>query len=1058
MVLDRTVSSAKTLQLKITQDGETAHVWVQRPGQIRWEDSPTQYRIAHGSKLWRIDEETNTAHTGQTDWYDESKGGVDLLSLIGVEGKEAARFREVKPGETISRQGKRCEVFRMQTQAAKRLIEIEAIAEVASGELQTLAVWPQGNRQAAPIVELALVARDEAVDESKFQVAKSLSEDGRLGKLTDSQGIVTLKPVLGRRWTPVCRQMLLKPGDWLRTDVRGANAATVALTSQYRIIAGPGTLLELKTPHQIRLMGGEVQITGDASAEKPLELLGPKAGKTLALAAGQTGMYRIDRQGEFQKLKQKPQWLAGYDGSSTNEALGSLIAKVDGRDVPLSVGYHKVKVEIRDQIARTTIEESFINRTGSTLEGTFHFPLPQDASISGFGMWIKGELIEADVVEKQRAREIYETILREKRDPGLLEWSGGNIFKARVYPIPAHAEKRIRIEYTQVLPLRAGRYRYSYGLRSELLRKTPLKELSLEVQISSALPIKSIDCPTHRVRSQLAAHAAKIEFSAQEYTPERDFEIVCEVDSRQTDVVMIPHRRGEEGYFLVQLTPPGAEGHWQREILPDGKPLELLVVCDTSASMNGEKRRQQAEFVASLLAAIGPDDKINLAVCDVDCQWYAKKAKPFDQETKNKVQGWLADRISLGWTNLDRMTESVLKQLGKDTHVVYVGDGIVTADNPDPQEFVNRLKRLTDKKRTGTFHAVSVGNSFESSVLKALAQIGGGSLRQIGGEQTPQKMAFELLNEIAQPGLKDLKVEFRGLSSRGGLSRKASQSRRRHTANYHRTLLAPRQKPDGRNSHQRPKRSGETVRFASRVSLADAEAGNSFIPRLWARAHLDHLLAEGSSPFIKDQIIGLSEEFHIITPYTSLLVLESDADRERFGVKRRFEMRDGERFFAQGRDQSQTELLQQQMKLAGDWRLNLRRKILAQFARLGRNTQLFQQVEQNLRGWGRHSGLVTLADSTLPMSSPAAEESTPNFAGGMGGFGGGEGFELESLKDSLSTMPGKEEFAARELEQDREMLGDEWDFKGGKREKGLKNSTAGGKNSAFGMPKPQAIF
>ena len=71
-------------------------------------------------------------------------------------------------------------------------------------------------------------------------------------------------------------------------------------------------------------------------------------------------------------------------------------------------------------------------------------------------MWIGDQLVEADVVEKQRAREIYETILRERRDPGLLEWAGGNIFKARVFPIPADSEKRITITYTQVLPLRGN--------------------------------------------------------------------------------------------------------------------------------------------------------------------------------------------------------------------------------------------------------------------------------------------------------------------------------------------------------------------------------------------------------------------------------------------------------------------------------------------------------------------------------------------------------------------------------------------------------------------------
>ena len=231
----------------------------------------------------------------------------------------------------------------------------------------------------------------------------------------------------------------------------------------------------------MRLIGGEVQIRGSAGADDEFELLGPdEKAEAVTAKAGETVLYRLVKSDDRLTLKtieKKPVWLAGYEGSSNNESIGSLIANIDGRSVPLTVGFHKVKVEIRDQIARTTIEESFVNRTRTRLEGVFHFPLPQDASISGFGMWIGGELIEADVVEKQRAREIYETILREKRDPGLLEWTGGNIFKARVFPIEPQSEKRIKIVYTQVLPLRANQYRYSYGLRSELLQKTPVREL-----------------------------------------------------------------------------------------------------------------------------------------------------------------------------------------------------------------------------------------------------------------------------------------------------------------------------------------------------------------------------------------------------------------------------------------------------------------------------------------------------------------------------------------------------------------------------------------------------
>ncbi len=105
------------------------------------------------------------------------------------------------------------------------------------------------------------------------------------------------------------------------------------------------------------------------------------------------------------------------------------------------------------------------------------------------------------------------------------------------------------------------------------------------------------------------------------------------------------------------------------------------------------------------------------------------------------------------------------------------------------------------------------------------------------------------------------------------------------------------------------KRGSESVRYAAKINFKDAEEGNSFIPRLWARSHLDQLLARGRSQSIQDEIIGLSEEFHIITPLYFAPGIESDADRERFAVKRRVEMRDGERFFAEGKKMRITNLL-----------------------------------------------------------------------------------------------------------------------------------------------------
>lgn len=773
----------------------------------------------------------------------------------------------------------------------------------------------------------------DAPPDEKFVIEGKLTDDGRIGTVTDAQGVVGVKPVLHERWSPVRPRLVLKPGDWLRTDSRGANAVALRLLPAAVVVVGPHSTVELVKADEVRLLAGEVEITATDAA--PVELRGPGDAK---VSVKGKQLFRVENE-KLVRVPKEPAWLLGFKGATANESLGSLIATVDGRNVPLTVGYHRVTVDIRDQIARTTIEESFVNHTAGVLEGVFHFPLPQDASISGFGMWIGNELVEADVVEKQRAREIYETILREKRDPGLLEWAGGNIFKARVYPIPARAEKRITITYTQVLPLQGNRYRYSYALQSELLQQHPLRELTIDVKVNSAVALKSATSLTHPARIARTEHAAHVEFTAQEYTPARDFEAVFEVEAGRPDVVVVPHRRGDDGYFMVQLTPPGGAADWQRPLVPNGDPLRLLLIADTSASMDPAQRATQTAVLSSLLGALTPKDTMNVAACDVNCDWVFEKPVPATAANVAAVQKFLAERTALGWTDLDKAFASALKMSAAGTHIVYVGDGISTTGTADPVAFAQRLARLYEGK-PGTVHAVAVGSSFEPAALKAIASLGGGSVRHVTADKGPQGAAFELLTEIAAPSLRDLKVAFTGLRT----ARVYPETLPNVPAGTQQILLG-RYLPTGADQSGQivvtGTLGGKPVRYTSPVSLKDAERGNSFVPRLWARMHLDRLLEQGASAGVKEDVIALSEEFNIITPYTSLLVLETDADRARFGVKRRFQMRDGEKFFADGRDNAAFALKQKQMQLAANYRTALRRGVLAQLTGLGRDVRAF---------------------------------------------------------------------------------------------------------------------
>ncbi|HUT94170.1 MAG TPA: VIT domain-containing protein [Thermoguttaceae bacterium] len=977
------VIEADTLHLEITRDGKTGQVWAKRPQQLRWDEGGGRYKIAKGEKLWVVDEGANRATSQASPYFHADQPGTNVLDLLELPGEpDRESLLRARPVDQVRREGRDCELYRIEWPTAQGRIRIEALADRGTRLLRSLEATAVTRDVGRPIGRLTVLAVNEPVDEDLFVVGDTLTEDGRIGKVTDAQGIVSLRPVMHERWTPVDRSLVLKPGDWLRTDVRGANGVRVRLAGETELTLGPGSLVELARPNRIRVFDGELKIV--AGGKSPIKLLGPSEQE---IAVRGTGTYRL-RDQRLVPVDEAPLWLRGFEGATANESIGSLVANVEGRNVPLSVGYHKVTVDVRDQIARTVIEESFVNHTAGRLEGVFYFPLPDDASISGFGMWIGDELVEADVVEKQRAREIYETILREKRDPGLLEWSGGNLFKARVFPIEPHSEKRVKLSYTQVLPLRGGRFRYSYPLRSEMLEQHPLRELAIDVTVNSVAPLASVASPTHDVRVRKTRRSARLEFAAQEYTPTRDFEVVVEVERGGSDTVLIPHRRGDDGYFMLLVTPPAVEGDFERDVLPDGEPIELLILADTSASIDAEGRESQAEFLAAVLSSLGSKDTFNLATCDVTCDWVFPKPMAAEPENVAKARQSLADRTSLGWTDLDGAFASAWKQTGRRTHVVYVGDGAVTTADADPAAFSKRLRRLGEGK-PGTFHAVSVGSTFEPVVLRTIASLGGGSMRRITGERGPQAVARELLAEIAKPALRDLNVEFRGIRTA-----RVYPERLPNLPAGSQQILLGRYLPEGQDQTGEVVVTGtqgdRPIRFTTPVSLKDAEQGNSFIPRLWARMHLDSLLQQGASQAIRDEIVALSEEYHVITPYTSLLVLESDEDRERFKVERRFQMRDGERFFAEGRSDADYELLRQQMRLAGQWRAGLRRAVLAQLAALGRDVQTFDRTRyEHVQRTERVAGPTDYLAFAYSYEGASSIGPRGGFVAGKGGSGPG---------------------------------------------------------------------
>ena len=100
---------------------------------------------------------------------------------------------------------------------------------------------------------------------------------------------------------------------------------------------------------------------------------------------------------------------------------------------PLEVSSHHVDVKIDGQVAVTSIDQEFYNPNDQRLEGTYMFPVPKGAHIDKFSMEIGGKMVDAELLRADKARQIYEDIVRKMRDPALLEYAGRDLFKVRIF-------------------------------------------------------------------------------------------------------------------------------------------------------------------------------------------------------------------------------------------------------------------------------------------------------------------------------------------------------------------------------------------------------------------------------------------------------------------------------------------------------------------------------------------------------------------------------------------------------------------------------------------------
>src|SRR5438552_5970994 len=164
---------------------------------------------------------------------------------------------------------------------------------------------------------------------------------------------------------------------------------------------------------------------------------------------------------------------------------------------PLAMLNHHVTISMEDQVAVTRVEQTFRNHTDRQLEATYVFPVPKGASVRKFTMWVDGKEMAGELVEAEKARQIYTSIVRRTEDPGLLEYLGNNLLRLRVFPVPPKGDQKIALSYTSVADAENGLIEYVYPLKTDGRAAQTLEKFSISVDLKSQHALTNIYSPSH---------------------------------------------------------------------------------------------------------------------------------------------------------------------------------------------------------------------------------------------------------------------------------------------------------------------------------------------------------------------------------------------------------------------------------------------------------------------------------------------------------------------------------------------------------------------------------
>lgn len=539
-------------------------------------------------------------------------------------------------------------------------------------------------------------------------------------------------------------------------------------------------------------------------------------------------------------------------------------------DQSLAIKYHHVDIQIKDQVATTRVDQVFVNDNPWTAEGTYIFPLPQGAAVSDFVMWVDGKAVHGEILEADEARTIYDDVVRRMKDPALLEYVGRKALKASVFPIPPGEERKIELEYSQILPVENGLVHYIYPLSTERFSSRPLEDLVVRAQIESREPLKAVYSSRHEVSiDREDDYHALLGLEQSDVLPDRDFELFYTISSEKIGLNLLSFKEeGQDGFFLL-LAAPDVKVNEEEIVVKD-----IILVLDTSGSMQGEKMDQAKEAARYVLDHLNPLDRFAIVSFATTTRSFSPSLEPAAQADKGKD---FLDRLeAMGSTDINRaMIEAVgLAEEVRPTTLIFLTDGLPTEGVTVTGAILDNVAReAPDNVRIFSF---GVGDDVDTDLLDQISMDHGGASTYVRpGEEIDEEVSA-FYRKVKIPVLSDLSLDWGDI-----IVDQVYPQRIPDLFAGSQLIMLGRYREGGPAKITLKGMVNQEERSYTYEDLSfRKEGGDDFIPRLWATRAVGYYLTQirlyGEKQEWIDSIVSLSTRYGIITPYTSFLVQEKD--------------------------------------------------------------------------------------------------------------------------------------------------------------------------------------